>query len=44
MSSEKKEFTNETLITLKNLTGYKYSKEKNKIMYIISQSNINPFS
>ena len=40
MSSEKKEFTNETLITLKNLTGYKYSKEKNKIMYIISQSNI----
>ena len=40
MSSEKKEFTNELLITLKNLSCYKYSKEKDKIIYLISQSDL----
>ena len=40
MSSEKKELTNELLITLKNLSGYKYSKEKDKIIYLTSQSDL----
>jgi hypothetical protein len=30
MSSEKKELTNEIILTLKNLSTYKYSPEKKK--------------
>jgi len=40
MSSESNLFTNELLLTLKNLSGYKYSPEKNKILYLISQSDL----
>ena len=40
MSSESKLLTNELLLTLKNLSGYKYSPEKNKIIYLISQSDL----
>ena len=40
MSSEKNLFTNELLLTLKYLSGYLYSKEKNKILYSISQANL----
>ena len=40
MASEKKDLTNELLLTLKNLSGYKYSKEKNKILYLTSQSDL----
>ena len=40
MSSESNLLTNELLLTLKNLSGYKYSPEKNKILYLISQSDL----
>jgi dipeptidyl aminopeptidase/acylaminoacyl peptidase len=40
MSSEKKELTNEIILTLKNLSTYKYSPEKKKIIYLISQSDL----
>ena len=40
MSSEKNFLTNELLLTLNNLLGYKYSPEKNKIIYLISKSDI----
>ena len=40
MSSDTKVLTNELLLTLKNLSGYKYSPEKNKIIYLISQSDL----
>ena len=41
MSSEKKELlTNELLLTLKSLSGYKYSSEKKKILYLTSQSDL----
>ena len=40
MSSEIKLLTNELLVSLKNFSGYKYSPEKNKIIYLTSQSDI----
>jgi len=40
MSSESNLFTNELLLTLKNFSGYKYSPEKNRILYLISQSDL----
>ena len=40
MSSEKKELTNEIILTLKNLSTYKYSPEKKQIIYLISQSDL----
>ena len=40
MSSEKIELTNEIILTLKNLSTYKYSPEKKKIIYLISQSDL----
>jgi dipeptidyl aminopeptidase/acylaminoacyl peptidase len=40
MSSEKKELTNEQLLTLKTLSNYKYSPEKKKILYLISQPDL----
>ena len=40
MSSEKNLLTNEQLLTLKNLSGYKFSPEKNNILYLIFQSDL----
>ena len=40
MSSEKKELTNEQLLTLKTLSNYKYSPDKKKILYLISQPDL----
>ena len=40
MSSEKKELTNELLLTLKSLSNYKYSPEKKKILYLTSQADL----
>ena len=41
MTSENKELlTKELLLTLKILSGYKYSPEKKKILYLTSQSDL----
>ena len=40
MSSESKVLTNELMLTLNILSGYEHSPEKNKIIYLISQSDL----